>query len=417
MKQFYMITLLFAIFSTNAFGQEGWTKQTSPSSLGIMCVYAIDSLNIWAAGSEGLIIHTTDGGTTWDSIPSGVTVSLYTIEFINSDTGWVAGDDDDLVSTILRTTDGGASWGKQSLDGSNDYVPIWDVDFVEGAPGEPMQGYAAGGLGGVWRTNDYGETWGDLSGKCGESNFLSCYITDTITGWFVGTPSNTNPYTIMHTEDGGKTFGEQTNPTEIKLNGVCFGTDLKGIAVGLQGTIIYTSDGGTTWEASTDGGFTRWQSVFLAETGKAWAVGQDGKIIYSTDWGHTWTTQESGVPAGVELWEVYFLNDNEGWIVGGGIGQPGVILHTKNGGYSTPSMIDETLSKSITLFPNPVSDILTLESEIRLTKVEIYSIVGIKVKEVYTDFSTIQTGHLARGIYILKIFSENGFASKKFTKE
>ena len=33
------------------------------------------------------------------------------------------------------------------------------------------------------------------------------------------------------------------------------------------------------------------------------------------------------------------------------------------------------------------------------------------------DFSSIQTGHLSKGIYILKIHSEKGIATKKFTKE
>jgi len=43
--------------------------------------------------------------------------------------------------------------------------------------------------------------------------------------------------------------------------------------------------------------------------------------------------------------------------------------------------------------------------------------VGEKVKEIYSDFNSIQIGHLSKGIYILKIQSKNGYASKKFTKE
>ena len=54
-------------------------------------------------------------------------------------------------------------------------------------------------------------------------------------------------------------------------------------------------------------------------------------IAYSSDWGHTWETQASGVTD--PLWEVHFINDNEGWAVGGL--SSSVILHTKNGGIST----------------------------------------------------------------------------------
>ena len=120
---------------------------------------------------------------------------------------------------------------------------IMDIDFIEGPPGEPMRGYSTGGLSHTWQTDNYGETWEHVRGDCGEGNFNSCFLVDSITGWFVGTPSNVIPYTIMHTADGGESFEEQTSPIDIKLNGVCFGTDLKGVAVGNAGTVIYTSDG------------------------------------------------------------------------------------------------------------------------------------------------------------------------------
>ena len=84
---------------------------------------------------------------------------------------------------------------------------------------------------------------------------------------------------------------------------------------------------------------------------------------------------------------------------------------------SASSIEDELLAASIRMYPNPVNDILTIESDFRLTKIEIYSIVGSKVKEIYMDFSSIQTGHLSKGIYILKIHSEKGISTKKFTKE
>ena len=116
MKQFYLITILLAIISLNVLGQEGWTEQTSPSSLGLSGVYAIDSLNVWAVGQEGLIIHTTDGGNTWDSIPSGTSDMLMTVEFINADTGWVGGSNSENETRVYRTTDGGLNWVSQILD-------------------------------------------------------------------------------------------------------------------------------------------------------------------------------------------------------------------------------------------------------------------------------------------------------------
>ena len=56
-------------------------------------------------------------------------------------------------------------------------------------------------------------------------------------------------------------------------------------------------------------------------------------IATSDDWGQSWELQESGVSQ--PLWEVYFINDREGRIVGGLYS--GLILHTSNSGMSATS--------------------------------------------------------------------------------
>jgi photosystem II stability/assembly factor-like uncharacterized protein len=424
MKQYYLISVVIAFFSVNASGQEGWTLQTSPSSTVLSGVYAIDSLNVWAVGQKGLIIHTTDGGVSWDSVPNGTESNLLTVEFINADTGFVGGSEDASSppftdNLIQRTTDGGLTWEFQDLP-SGDQMTIADIDFIIGPPGEPMRGYSTGGLSHAWRTDNLGDPWEHVRGGCGEGNFNSCYFVDSVTGWFVGTPANVNPYTIMHTADGGKSFEEQTSPVDIKLNGVCFGTDLKGVAVGNAGTIIYTSDGGKNWEQSTDDDikFTTWFSVFLTESGKAWAVGNKGMIAYSMDWGHTWELLESGVSQ--PLWEVHFINENVGWIVGGLTSS--IILHTKNGGMTTTGISDfsDEITKSYSLeqnYPNPFSSStqivynLTRSSNITLT---IYDLSGRKIQTLVDEFKTAgehtidwDASHLCNGLYFCKFEVDN----------
>ena len=424
MKQFYLILILIAFFFVHASGQVGWTEQTSPSSLSLSSVYALDSLNVWAAGQKGLIIHSTDGGVTWDSIPNGTLANLYTVEFINADTGYVGGREDEsstpwLNTLIQRTTDGGLNWEFQHLP-SGGGMMVTDIDFVDGPPDEPMRGYCTGGLSHTWRTDDYGVTWEHVRGDCGEGNFNSCFLVDSVTGWFVGTPSNVKPYTIMHTADGGESFEEQTSPLDIKLNGVCFGTDLKGVAVGNAGTVIYTSNGGTNWELSSDADImgTTWFSVFLTETGKAWAVGDDGKIAYSIDWGHTWEAQLSGVTD--PLWEVYFINENVGWIVGGF--SSNVILHTKNGGITTTGISDfkKENTKAYKLeqnYPNPFNSstqikyTLNNSSNITLT---IFDLSGKKMQVIVDEFQTIgehtvdwDASYLNDGLYFYELKVDN----------
>ena len=426
MKQRYFILILTIFFSASLIGQEAWTIQENSYSKKLNAVYAIDSLNVWAAGSDGLLIHSMDGGATWDSVPNGASRYLTTIEFINADTGFVAGRDSEtgtpqLNHLLQRTTDGGLNWEFINLPGGQKNT-VFDLDFIEGPPGEPMRGYCVGGLANVWVSNDYGETWDRASGDCGEGNFNSCFFADSITGWFVGTPSNTNPYTIMFTDDGGESFTEQPDPNDIKLNSVCFGSELKGIAVGLEGIIMHTSDGGTSWETCTDEDVTGqsmlWSSVFLTETGKAWAVGKSGKIVFSNDWGHTWVQQTSGVTD--LLMEVHFINDSVGWIVGGQTGN--VILHTTNGGgEETPSGIDYFKDGDGTNFrleqnyPNPFSSTTQINYSLGNAghvSLAVYDISGRRIQTLVYEFQasgkhTIDwdAGQLCNGLYfyVLKV--------------
>jgi len=54
------------------------------------------------------ILSTTYGQWFWQNpLPQGN--DLYSVHFINSNTGWMVGE----VGTILRTTDGGSTWENQ----------------------------------------------------------------------------------------------------------------------------------------------------------------------------------------------------------------------------------------------------------------------------------------------------------------
>ena len=77
---------------------------------------------------------------------------------------------------------------------------------------------------------------------------------------------------------------------------------------------------------------------------------------------------------------------------------------------------DELLAQGLNLYPNPVTNILRIESEIPLTKVEVYSMLGKKVKEVNSDFNSISTVNLSNGVYVFKIYSEKGSVTKKLIK-
>ena len=139
-------------------------EQYSPAGTypGLLGVYALDTDNVWVVGEDGTLIKTTDGGMSWINVPNNFTRNIKCVEFINPDTGWIAGaisgssGDDDL---IYRTTDGGITWEQQTLD-NGVVIKIFDIEFIRDSPTDPVRGFIAGGLASVFKTDDHGTYMG-----------------------------------------------------------------------------------------------------------------------------------------------------------------------------------------------------------------------------------------------------------------
>lgn len=90
-----------------------WRSVQSPSTISLTCLYFVDANNGYAAGYDGLILKTQDGGKTWSisrrSNPQDP--AMFALWFKNNMIGLAAGAD----STVLRTEDGGKNWNKIKL--------------------------------------------------------------------------------------------------------------------------------------------------------------------------------------------------------------------------------------------------------------------------------------------------------------
>lgn len=81
------------------------------------------------------------------------------------------------------------------------------------------------------------------------------------------------------------------------------------------------------------------------------------------------------------------------------------------------SVVDEILNNTFQLYPNPVTNILTIESKnFQIIKVEFFNLFGKKVKEVHSDFETIKTDNLSNGMYLIKISSKKNMVMRKILK-
>ncbi len=88
--------------------------------------------------------------------------------------------------------------------------------------------------------------------------------------------------------------------------------------------------------------------------------------------------------------------------------------------YFEPSSIDENTTESVLFYPNPVDDVIYMRGDV--VAVEIYDLVGKMLennqKGVWKNVEEIRVTDLESGVYMMRIFTQNGnVVTKKFIKK
>jgi photosystem II stability/assembly factor-like uncharacterized protein len=113
----------------------------------LMAVFSLGN-RVWAAGFDGIILVSANGGGTWERQDSGTTFGLENIFFSDQDHGWVVG----WSGTILRTENGGKTWKNVSSK-----LATWSLSWVFFK--DLKIGWAVGFNGLLLRTKDGGLSW------------------------------------------------------------------------------------------------------------------------------------------------------------------------------------------------------------------------------------------------------------------
>jgi len=79
-----------------------WFSQNSGTAVDLNSVYFVNSLTGWIAGNGGVMIKTINGGLNW-SAQNITNNHLFSVYFADQNTGWTIGP----FGTILKTTNGG----------------------------------------------------------------------------------------------------------------------------------------------------------------------------------------------------------------------------------------------------------------------------------------------------------------------
>lgn len=245
----------------------------------------------------------------WTPLVSGVTARLRGISAVSDRVAWASGAN----GTVLRTIDGGASWQRLQIPGS-DKLDFRDVDAIDDkvayvlsiGPGEASR---------IFKTADGGETWAEQFVNRDPKAFFDAMsfwdaqrgiaVSDSVDGRFV----------IITTADGGRTWTRVPDaalPPALANEG-CFaasGTNIATLAPGriwigtgaaAEARVLRSSDGGRTWAVARTplaaGPSAGIFSIAFSDAAHGIVVGGDYKaeaaavdnLAMTSDGGATWT--------------------------------------------------------------------------------------------------------------------------------
>ena len=91
----------------------------------------------------------------------------------------------------------------------------------------------------------------------------------------------------------------------------------------------------------------------------------------------------------------------------------------------TVTIINPTLGVSdshlqleqIKVYPNPVKGMLNIATDLEITRIEIYDLLGKKVNHFEGHISTVNTLNLSQGSYFIRIYIDNKSVIKRFVKQ
>ncbi|MEI7983924.1 MAG: YCF48-related protein, partial [Bacteroidota bacterium] len=433
---------------------ETWVSLPCGFPYDLGSVFFTGENNGSATGPLGSILHTSDGGTSWNPSTFSTLKDLWDCSFTNLQTGFACGSE----GTILKTRDGGERWSVMTSGTSQTLNAICMVtDRV---------GYSAGEGGVVLKTDDAGETWNTLQAPAAVS-WHDILFLDADKGFLVGvTPL------IYHTTDGGHTWNSCNTGTTAAINAIgCYG--LSGYACGTNATLLQTKDGGVTWQQvvvpelceanlnkiscinenvcyvignqyidnaytmflafTRDGGNTWQTKTFAFYPSKVFTslFFTDGMTGYAGGTGFIWKTTD-----GFDHWidqtmdlrqigpnDLFFISDQ----VGFSVSYAGQILKTTNGGgigIKEPGLVSSSLFSRN--YPNPFSGKTRISYSLPVSGMVQLVICDATGREVSTLTSQVQAAGsyyfdfdgsgMPSGFYFYRLFSKGETATGKMVK-
>jgi photosystem II stability/assembly factor-like uncharacterized protein len=264
----------------------------------LLDITTIDQAKLVAVGEHGHIILSTDG-VNWQQSSVPVQTTLTSVFFYNDKLGWAVGHD----ATILHSQDGGLTWQVQL------YKPTLEKPLLNIVFKTPLEGIAIGAYGLLFRTLDGGKTWKNEF----HSEFL---LPDDIEYLaelkqedeeaYLDEASSILPHFNRLVLDGRKLymvgeigliaksndFGRNWQVFDEIYQGSFFdmARTIKGnlLVVGLRGHVFRSLKNGTPWQQRQTNTTALINDIVLTNDGRIFLLANNGTLLESNDDGQSY---------------------------------------------------------------------------------------------------------------------------------
>lgn len=431
-----LLSLLFLVLYSNLYSQNGWYQQYS-SLYKINDIYFLNENTGWATGDSGLVVKTTNGGNNWINISTPPTHNLYSVHFINANTGCVAGGDRTFggssyyySGSVYKTTNGGINW--VVIGASGIYAMPLSVFMIT----SDSILYGAGGLsnthteGHLSRTTNGGTNFSQSFSQFNGFQFKSISFVNNSTGFAISHYRNhegAGDDRIYRTTDFGTNWTQMYILTsgssfEPALNEIQFINNLTGFAAG-NGRVLFTSNGGFNW-IDRGTGTNSYQTVNFINESTGWIggykSGDTSAILKTTNGGETWQRFSNLFSPDI-INKIQFVNSLTGWACGDNI-----IMKTVTGGVIGIQSISNVIPDKFSLsqnYPNPFNPNTIINYQLTINSLvvlNVYDVNGRLVKNLVNEKQSAGSyevnfdgSGLPSGTYIYRIQSGDFSETKK----
>lgn len=446
---------ILVLVTTSVLSAAQWSYQSSPlwPYVDLGKVQFVSDQEGWISAGNGSLLHTTDGGGTWDVVTpfQGDTVFVLcdpsiSMWWADAKHGWLVGSagtgfQNAHGGVVYRTTDGGVTWSKKA-SGNAGEIGV-QVQFVNDSVGWVSGFNLLTQQPEFFKTTNGGSSW-NSSGVTQLPSGGIFYFVDVNNGWGVNNSGIAPPpYGIIKTTDGGSTWTKvYADTTPHGFNALQFLDVNNGWVIGRDNAvqILKTRDGGLHWtKVGVPPLVTETTSLFFLNPDTGWVAVRLSSsptdlpaIIFTADGGANWSIESISSPGGAgKIFSIYFRDFKNGWFTQEQCTAhcdgpdtlkvfAGLISHTTNNGGVTKIAQHQALLKSFQLdqnYPNPFnpSTIISFELPIRShVMLTLYDVLGRQVKTLIDE--NREAGHysvaldasgLSSGVYFYRFMARS----------